>query len=114
MSVLFLVSIKKLVMGHISAKNISGPLTIATMADESARAGLKSFIALLAVLSISLGVMNLLPIPVLDGGHLLYYLIEAITGKPVPVRIQEYGFQLGLFLIISLMVLAFYNDFMRL
>jgi len=114
MSVLFLVSIRKLVTGHISAKNVSGPLTMASMADESARAGLKSFIALLAVLSISLGVMNLLPVPVLDGGHLFYYLIEAITGKPIPLRIQEYGFQLGLFLIIALMVLAFYNDLMRL
>lgn len=114
MSLLFLVSIKKLITGHISTKNISGPLTMATMADESARAGLKSFIALLAILSISLGVMNLLPIPVLDGGHLFYYLVEAATGKPIPLRIQEYGFQVGLFLIISLMVLAFYNDLMRL
>jgi regulator of sigma E protease len=114
MSVLFLVSIKKLVTGHISTKNISGPLTMATMADESARAGLKSFIALVAVLSISLGVMNLLPIPVLDGGHLFYYLVEALTGKPIPLRVQEYGFQVGLFLIIALMTLAFYNDLMRL
>ena len=114
MSMLFLVSIKKLVTGHISTKNISGPLTMATMADESARAGLKSFIALVAILSISLGVMNLLPIPVLDGGHLFYYLVEAVTGRPIPLRIQEYGFQVGLFLIIALMMLAFYNDLMRL
>lgn len=113
MSVLFWVSIKKLIFGEISHKNISGPLTIATLADESARIGLVAFIELLAVLSISLGVMNLLPIPVLDGGHLLYYAIEAIMGKPVPLYIQEWGFKLGLFLIISLMVLAFYNDFMR-
>jgi regulator of sigma E protease len=89
-------------------------LTIASMADQSVRAGLKSFVALLAMLSLSLGVMNLLPIPVLDGGHLLYYLIEAVTGKAVSLRIQEYGFKLGLFLIIALMLLAFYNDFMRL
>jgi len=114
MSALFLGSIKKLVTGHISTKNISGPLTMATMADESARAGVKSFISLLAILSISLGVMNLLPIPVLDGGHLFYYLVEAVTGKPIPLRIQEYGFQVGLFLIIALMVFAFYNDLMRL
>jgi regulator of sigma E protease len=111
---LFVSSIQKLVTGHISAKNISGPLTIASMADQSVRAGLKSFVALLAMLSLSLGVMNLLPIPVLDGGHLLYYLIEAVTGKAVPLRIQEYGFKLGLFLIIALMLLAFYNDYMRL
>jgi regulator of sigma E protease len=111
---LFASSIQKLVTGHISAKNISGPLTIASMADQSVRAGLKSFVALLAMLSLSLGVMNLLPIPVLDGGHLLYYLIEAVTGKAVSLRIQEYGFKLGLFLIIALMLLAFYNDFMRL
>lgn len=114
MSVLFLVSIKKLIVGDISTKNISGPLTMATMADESARAGLKSFIALVAILSISLGVMNLLPIPVLDGGHLFYYLVEALTGKPIPLRIQEYGFQVGLFLIIALMTVALYNDVMRL
>jgi len=87
---------------------------MATMADESARAGLKSFIGLVAVLSISLGVMNLLPVPVLDGGHLLYYVIEVIIRKPVPLKIQEIGFQFGLFLIIALMLLAFYNDFMRL
>ena len=114
MSVFMLGAIKKLVVGDISVKTIGGPLTMATMADESAREGLESFVALLAFLSVSLGVMNLLPIPVLDGGHLLYYLIEAITGKPVSLRIQEYGFQLGLFLIIALMLLAFYNDFMRL
>lgn len=113
MSALFWVSIKKLIFGEISHKNISGPLTIATLADESARIGLVAFIELLAVLSISLGVMNLLPIPVLDGGHLLYYAIEAIMGRPVPLYIQELGFKVGLFLIISLMVLAFYNDFMR-
>lgn len=113
MSVLFWVSIKKLILGEISHKNISGPLTIATLADESAKVGLVAFVELLAILSISLAVMNLLPIPVLDGGHLLYYAIEAIIGRPVPLYVQEWGFKLGLFLIISLMVLALYNDFMR-
>lgn len=112
-SVLFAVSIKKLVLGQISPKNISGPISIAKISDESLRAGLTSFVTILAFLSISLGVINLAPIPVLDGGHIFYYLIEAVTGKPVPLKIQEIGFQVGLFLLLALMVLAFYNDFMR-
>lgn len=112
-SILFAVSIKKLVLGQISAKNISGPISIAKISDESLRAGMTSFVTILAFLSISLGVINLVPIPVLDGGHIFYYLIEAVTGKPVPLKIQEIGFQVGLFLLVGLMLLAFYNDFMR-
>lgn len=112
-SILFAVSIKKLVLGQISPKNISGPISIAKISDESLRAGLTSFATILAFLSISLGVINLVPVPVLDGGHILYYLIEAVTGKPVPLKIQEIGFQVGLFLLVALMALAFYNDFMR-
>jgi len=112
-SILFAVSIKKLVMGQISTKNISGPISIAKISDESLRAGMVSFVTILAFLSISLGVINLVPIPVLDGGHIFYYLIEAVTGKPVPLKIQEAGFQVGLFLLVALMALAFYNDFMR-
>jgi len=112
-SVLFAVSIKKLVLGQISPKNISGPISIAKISDESLRAGMVSFVTILAFLSISLGVINLVPIPVLDGGHIFYYLIEAVTGKPVPLKVQEIGFQVGLFLLVALMVLAFYNDFMR-
>ena len=109
-----LVSIKKMIMGAISPKNISGPITIAQLANATAQSGLESFIGFLALLSISLGVLNLLPIPVLDGGHLLYYFFELITGKPVPERIQLWGLQLGMFLIISIMFLAFYNDLTRL
>lgn len=107
-------SIKKMLMGTISHKNLSGPITIARIAGASAHTGLESFIGFIALLSISLGVLNLLPIPVLDGGHLLYYIIEFITGKPVPERIQVWGLQIGMFLIVSIMLLAFYNDLTRL
>lgn len=76
--------------------------------------GVQYYLGFLALISISLGVLNLLPIPILDGGHLLYYVIEAITGKPVPERIQIYGFKIGLMLLIFLMTVAFYNDLLRL
>ena len=107
-------SIKKMLVGAISHKNLSGPITIAKIASASAQTGLENFIGFIALLSISLGVLNLLPIPVLDGGHLLYYVIEFITGKPVPERIQVWGLQIGMFLIVSIMLLAFYNDLTRL
>ncbi|GLS27998.1 RIP metalloprotease RseP [Marinibactrum halimedae] len=109
-----LMSIKKLIVGEISTKNLSGPITIAKVAGDSAEAGWIYYVEFLALLSVSLGVFNLLPIPVLDGGHLLYYTIEAIKGGPVPERIQMIGYQLGLFLVASIMILAFYNDIMRL
>ena len=107
-------SIKKILTGDISHRNLSGPITIAQIANASAQTGLEGFIRFIALLSISLGVLNLLPIPVLDGGHLLYYFIEFITGKPVPERIQVWGLQVGMFLIVSIMLLAFYNDLTRL
>lgn len=107
-------SIKKMIVGAISHKNLSGPITIAQVANATAQSGLESFIGFIALLSISLGVLNLLPIPVLDGGHLLYYLVELVTGRPVPERVQAWGLQVGLFLIVSIMLLAFYNDIMRL
>ncbi|MFP6805809.1 MAG: RIP metalloprotease RseP [Pseudomonadales bacterium] len=107
-------SIKKMIVGAISPKNLSGPITIAQIASATAQSGLASFIGFIALLSISLGVLNLLPIPVLDGGHLLYYFIELIIGKPVPERIQVWGLQVGMFFLFSIMLLAFYNDISRL
>jgi len=113
-SVFVLDSIKKMVVGLISVKNINGPITIAQVAGETASYGLNVYLGFLAILSISLGVLNLLPIPVLDGGHILYCLIEMVTRRPVPERIQAWGLQLGLILISGIMVLAIYNDVARL
>lgn len=107
-------SIKKMVMGLISPKNLSGPITIAKVASASAKSGLEAYISFLALLSVSLGVLNLLPIPVLDGGHLLFYTAELLAGRPVPEKIQALGYQVGLFLVLGIMVLALYNDFARL
>jgi regulator of sigma E protease len=109
-----LLSVKKLILGEISTKNLSGPITIAKVAGSSAEGGLRSFIGFVALLSVFLAVFNLLPIPVLDGGHLFYYLIEVIKRKPVSDKVQMLGYQVGLFLVISLSVLALYNDIMRL
>lgn len=113
-SVFVLDSVKKMVVGLISVKNINGPITIAQVAGETATYGLDVYLGFLALLSISLGVLNLMPIPVLDGGHLLYYTIEAVTRRPVPERIQAWGLQLGLLIISGIMVLAIYNDVSRL
>ncbi len=107
-------SIKKMAIGLISPKNLSGPITIAKVASASAKSGLESYISFLALLSVSLGVLNLLPIPVLDGGHLMYYLLELLAGRPVPEKVQIIGYQLGLFVILGVMMLALYNDFTRL
>lgn len=107
-------SIKKMVMGLISPKNLSGPITIAKVASASAKSGLESYISFLALLSVSLGVLNLLPIPVLDGGHLMFYVVELLAGRPVPEKIQSVGYQLGLFMVLGIMFLALYNDFARL
>jgi regulator of sigma E protease len=114
LAVFTLISIKKMAMGLISSKNLSGPITIAKVASQSAKSGLESYVSFLALLSISLGVLNLLPIPVLDGGHLMYYLVELLVGRPVPEKVQVLGYQLGLFLILGVMMLALYNDFSRL
>ncbi|MCV6623962.1 MAG: RIP metalloprotease RseP [Cellvibrionaceae bacterium] len=109
-----LVSLKKLIVGQISTKNLSGPLTIAKVAGDSAKAGWQQFITLLALLSVFLGVMNLLPIPVLDGGHLLYYVIELVKGSPLPERVQLWGYQIGMVMVLCIMCVALYNDVMRL
>jgi len=114
MTLLTLGAIRKMVVGLISPSNLSGPITIARIAGESARTGLESFVSFLAYLSISLGVLNLLPIPVLDGGHLLYYLVEVVRGRPVSEQAQAVGLRIGLALVGTLMVMALYFDLMRL
>ncbi|MEQ8857850.1 MAG: RIP metalloprotease RseP [Pseudomonadales bacterium] len=106
--------LKKMVTGDVSMKNLSGPITIAKVAGDSARSGWRFFLGVLALLSISLGVLNLLPIPILDGGHILFCAAEAATGRPVSERIQIVGTQIGLFLVAGLMILALYNDLSRL
>lgn len=113
-SVFILSFIKKLILAEVSTKNLSGSLTIAQVAGDSAKAGLASYLAFLAFLSVSLGVFNLMPIPVLDGGHLLYYVVEAVKGSPVSEKIQLVGYQMGLFLVLGLMIVAHVNDVVRL
>ena len=103
----------KLFSGQANMANISGPLSIAEFSGKSLSMGYVYFAYLLAVLSISLGVLNLLPIPVLDGGHLVYYSIEMLIGKPVSMKFQLIGQQIGLVLLFGIMVIAFYNDFLR-
>jgi len=98
---------------QVSSKNISGPITIAQYAGQSAKVGGTQFLLFLAVISISLAVLNLLPIPVLDGGHLMYYVIEVVKGSPVSERVMLLGQQVGIALLAGLMVLAFYNDLTR-
>ena len=114
LSLFTLSSIKKMLFGQISAKNLSGPITIAQVASDSAEAGWRSYLGFLALLSVSLGVLNLLPIPVLDGGHLLFYMLEILKGSPVSDKMQLVGQQIGMFVIMGVMVLAFVNDFARL
>jgi regulator of sigma E protease len=104
----------RMVIGQASLDNIAGPITIADYAGQSARSGIASFIAFLALISISLAVLNLLPIPLLDGGHLLYYLVEVVTGRPVPERVQEIGQRIGMALLGVLMFFALFNDLQRL
>ncbi len=104
----------RLVIGQASLKNISGPVTIADFAGRSAEAGLASFVAFLALISVSLAVLNLLPIPLLDGGHLLYYSAEFLTGRPVPESVQIIGQKIGAALLATLMLFALFNDFHRL
>jgi regulator of sigma E protease len=106
--------IGKMIVGEVSLKNVSGPLTIADVAGQTARSGLEPFLEFIAFISISLGVMNLLPIPVLDGGHLLYYSLEVLTGRPVSARINEIAQRAGVGLLFMLMALAVFNDLVRL
>ncbi|WP_428556865.1 sigma E protease regulator RseP [Pseudomonas edaphica] len=114
MSVLTLESLKKMLFGELSVKNLSGPITIAKVAGASAQSGVADFLNFLAYLSISLGVLNLLPIPVLDGGHLLFYLVEWVRGRPLSDRVQGWGIQIGISLVVGVMLLALVNDLGRL
>jgi regulator of sigma E protease len=114
MSWLTLRMLGRMVTGDVSVKNVSGPIQIAQVAGFSAQIGLVSFLSFMAIVSVSLGVLNLLPVPILDGGHLLYYGVEAIKGSPVSERTQEAGQRVGMTLLVMLMGLAFYNDIARL
>ncbi|MCG7530237.1 sigma E protease regulator RseP [Psychrobium sp. MM17-31] len=106
--------IGKLITGDLSVKNLSGPISIAQGAGQSAAYGIVAFLSFLALISVNLGIFNLLPLPVLDGGHLMYYFIELLTGKPVPEKIQDVGFRIGGALLLMLMSIAIFNDFTRL
>ncbi|MAA64469.1 MAG: RIP metalloprotease RseP [Alteromonadaceae bacterium] len=111
---LTLVAIKKMITGLLSLNNLSGPITIARVAEASVRSGFEDFVRFLAYLSVSLGVLNLLPVPVLDGGHILFYSLEAIRRKPLSEQVQAVGLRIGMAMILTLMVFALYNDLMRL
>lgn len=113
MSVLTLKVLGRMVIGDAALENISGPLTIAKFAGETASIGLVQFLSFLAVISVSLGVLNLLPVPVLDGGHLLFYLFEFIQGKPLSDKAQQFGQQIGMMLLLMLMSIAIFNDIQR-
>jgi len=113
-SVVSLKMLGKMVLGEVSLKNLSGPITIADYAGQSAEIGLVAYLGFLALISISLGVLNLLPIPLLDGGHLLYYVAELVKGSPVSERAWEIGQRIGIALLGALMVFAIYNDVNRL
>ncbi|UCD82038.1 MAG: RIP metalloprotease RseP [Desulfobacterales bacterium] len=111
---LMVVIIGKLLTGEISTDTIGGPIMIAQMAGDQAKAGVSNLIFFIALISINLAIINLLPIPVLDGGHLLFFTIEAIKGKPVSIKVREIAQQIGLCILILLMILVFYNDITRL
>ena len=113
-SVISLQMMGRMIVGQISLKNLSGPVTIADYAGQSASMGWGAYLSFLALISISLGVLNLLPIPLLDGGHLMYYTVELIKGSPVSERLWEIGQKVGIALLFTLMALALFNDFSRL
>ena len=104
----------KMLTGEVSWKNLSGPVTIADYAGKSAKLGLDYYVKFVALVSISLGVLNLLPVPMLDGGHLMYHIIEVIRGKALSDKSMEIAQQIGVFLLFVLMAFAFFNDLNRL
>jgi regulator of sigma E protease len=114
MSLFTLEMMGRMVLGQVSWKNLSGPLTIADYAGQSATLGWLTFVSFLALVSVSLGVLNLLPIPLLDGGHLMYYVAEVLTGRPVSERTMEIGGRIGMILLLLLMSFALFNDLQRL
>ncbi|MHB8058490.1 MAG: RIP metalloprotease RseP [Desulfuromonadaceae bacterium] len=110
---LTVMSLVKMAQRVVPMDSVGGPIMIAKMAGEQASAGGASFLAFMALLSINLGILNLLPVPVLDGGHLLFYFMELIFRRPVPQKVREYAQQIGMALLLGLMILAFYNDIVR-
>jgi regulator of sigma E protease len=114
LSVFSLKMLGRMIVGDVSWKNLSGPITIADYAGQSAQLGWITYLGFLALVSVSLGVLNLLPIPLLDGGHLVYYLAEIVKGSPVSERAMEIGQRFGLALLLGLTFFAFYNDLNRL
>jgi len=113
-SVFSLKMLGKMIVGEVSLKNLSGPITIADYAGQSAQGGAIPYLLFLALISISLGVLNLLPVPLLDGGHLMYYVIEVFKGRPISDRAVEIGQHVGMALLFTLMAFALYNDINRL
>ncbi|MFP4031608.1 MAG: RIP metalloprotease RseP [Desulfococcaceae bacterium] len=111
---LTVVSVAKLIAGSLSADTLGGPIMIAQMAGEQAREGAANLVFFIALLSINLAILNILPIPVLDGGHLLFFVIEAVRGRPVSTRVREMAQQAGVFVLLLLMIFVFYNDISRL
>lgn len=113
MTALIIVGVVKLIQGVVPAKELGGPLLIVKLAGESARAGLVPYLGLMAFISINLAILNLLPIPILDGGHLAFFAFEAVAGRPLSLKKREIAQQVGLFILFIIMALAFRNDIMR-
>jgi len=113
-SIFSLKMLGKMLVGEVSLRNLSGPITIADYAGQSAQSGWIPYLTFLALISISLGVLNLLPIPLLDGGHLMYYMLEVFKGSPVSEKAIEIGQRVGMAFLFTLMAFAFYNDINRL
>jgi regulator of sigma E protease len=111
--VLMIRSVAKMIDGSIPKENLGGPIMIAKMAGDQAKQGVDKLVQFIAFISINLAIINLLPIPVLDGGHLLFFSIEAIIRRPVSIKVREVAQQVGLFILIMLMILVFYNDITR-